>query len=203
MLKTPRSSWLLFLLSSLVWSFTKSPWSYLRTLFTSTHFPILAILGPAFFIFCLYWGLFCSLISCWSHSSENKPRHGPCQLPKDVVPNHIANLHTQPLLSLLPSPSQCTWWIGLQFSHSVLSDSVTPWIAARQASLSITNFPSSLKLKSIGSVMPSNHLMLCHPLLLSPSIFPCIRVFSNESVLCIRWPKYWSFNFSISPFNEY
>ena len=81
MLKTLRSSWLLFLLSSLVWSFTKSPWSYLRTLFTSTHFPILAILGPAFFIFCLYWGLFCSLISCWSYSSENKPRHGSSLAP--------------------------------------------------------------------------------------------------------------------------
>ena len=80
---------------------------------------------------------------------------------------------------------------------------VTPWTAACQASLSITNSWSSLKLISIESVMPSNHLILCHPLLLLPSIFPSIRVFSNESVPCIRWPKYWSFNFSISPSDEY
>ena len=79
---------------------------------------------------------------------------------------------------------------------------VTPWTAARQASLSITNSWSLLKCMSIESVMPSNHLILCHPLLL-PSIVPQIRVFSNESVLHIRWPKYWSFSFSISPSNEY
>ena len=78
----------------------------------------------------------------------------------------------------------------------------TPWTAARQASLSIPNSRGLLKLMS-ESVMPSNHLILCHPLLLSPSIFPSIRVFSNESALCIRWPKYWNFNFSISPFNEH
>ena len=80
---------------------------------------------------------------------------------------------------------------------------VTPWAAARQASLFITNSRSSLKLMSIESVMPSNHLILCHPFLLLPSIFPSITAFSNESVLCIRWPKYWSFSFSISPSNEY
>ena len=78
---------------------------------------------------------------------------------------------------------------------------VTPWTAARQVSLSITNSQSLLKLMSIESVMPSNHLILCHPLVLPPSIFPSIRVFSNESVLHIMWPKYWSF--SISPSNEY
>ena len=76
-------------------------------------------------------------------------------------------------------------------------------MAARQASLSITNSRSLLKLMSIDSVMPSNHLILCHPLLLLPSIFPRIRVFSNESALCIRCPKYWSFSFSISPCNEH
>ena len=76
-----------------------------------------------------------------------------------------------------------------------------PWTAAPQASLSVANSWSLLKLMSVKSVMPSNHLILCHPLLLLPSIFPSIRVFSNESVLCIRWPKYWSF--SISPSNEY
>ena len=80
---------------------------------------------------------------------------------------------------------------------------VTPRTAACQASLSITNSQSLCKLTSIESVMPSNHLILCRPLLLLPSIFPSIRVFSNESVLHIRWPKYWSFSFSISPSNEY
>ena len=84
-----------------------------------------------------------------------------------------------------------------------MSDSATPWTAAHQASLSITNSRSLLKLMSIKSVMPSNHLILCCPLLLPASIFPSIRVFSNESVPHVRWPKYWSFNFSISPFNEY
>ena len=80
---------------------------------------------------------------------------------------------------------------------------VTSWTAARQASLSITNSWSLLKLGSIKSVMPSKHLILCPPLLLLPSVFPSIKVFSNESVLHIRWPKYWSFNFSTSPSNEY
>ena len=80
---------------------------------------------------------------------------------------------------------------------------VTPWTAARQASLSITNSLSLFKFMSIESVMPSNHLILGHPLLLLPSIFPSIRVFSNESVLHIRWPMYWSFSFSISPSNVY
>ena len=79
----------------------------------------------------------------------------------------------------------------------------TPWTAACQASLSITNSRSLLKLVSIEMVMPFNHLILCHPLLLLPSIFPSIRVFSNDSVLCIRWPKYWSFSFNISPSNEH
>ena len=79
----------------------------------------------------------------------------------------------------------------------------TLWTAAHQASLSITNSWSLLKLKSIRSVMSSNHLILCHPLLILPSIFPSIRVFSNESVLRIRWPKYWSFSFNISPSNEH
>jgi len=79
---------------------------------------------------------------------------------------------------------------------------VSPWTAACQASLSIIKSQSLLKLMSIESMMPSNHLILCRPLLLPPSIFPSIKVFSNESVLCIRWPKYWSFSFSISPSNE-
>ena len=84
-----------------------------------------------------------------------------------------------------------------------MSNSATPWTAARQASLSITNYQSLLKLMSIESVMPSNHVILCGPLFLLPSIFPSIRGFSNESVLRIRWPKYWSFSSNISPSNEY
>ena len=80
---------------------------------------------------------------------------------------------------------------------------VTPWTAACQVFLSITNSQSLLKLMSIESVMPPNHFIIYHPLLLPPSVFPSIRVFSNESVLHIRWPEYWSFNFSISPSNEY
>ena len=80
---------------------------------------------------------------------------------------------------------------------------VTPWTAACQASLSVTNSQNLLKFMSIESLMPSNHLILCHPLLLLPSIFPRIRICPNESVLHVRWPKYWSFCFSISPSNEY
>ena len=91
----------------------------------------------------------------------------------------------------------------LSFSHSVMSDSATPWTAARQASLSITNSQPLPKLMSIESVRPSNYLIFCCPLLLLPSIFPSIRVFSKESVLPIRWPKYWSFSFNISPSNEH
>ena len=93
--------------------------------------------------------------------------------------------------------------VSVQFSLSVMSDSATPWIAAHQASPSFTTSLSLLKLMSFESVMPSNHLILSCPPLLPPSIFPRIRVFSNESALCIRWPNYWSFSFSISPCNEY
>ena len=94
---------------------------------------------------------------------------------------------------------------SFQFSWSLscVQLFVTPWTAARQASLSITNSQSLFKLMSIASVKPSNHLILCYPLLLPPSIFPSIKVLFNESLLRIRWPKYWSFSFSISPFNEY
>ena len=99
------------------------------------------------------------------------------------------------------------WRWKIQFSsiQSLSRDQLfaTPWIAARQTSLPINSSWSLFKLTSIESVMPSNHLILCHPLLLPPSIFPSIRVFSSESVLWIRWPKYWGFSFSISPSNEY
>jgi len=91
----------------------------------------------------------------------------------------------------------------LLFIHSVMSDSATPWTIARQASLSFTISQSLLKFMSIESVIPSNHLILCHPLLLLPSIFSSIRVFSNEPALCIRWSKYGSFSFSMGPSNEY
>ena len=96
-----------------------------------------------------------------------------------------------------------TFLLIVQFSRSVVSNSVTPWTAAHQASLFITNSQSLPKFMSIESVIPSNHLILCHPLLLLPSIFPSIRVFSDESVLHIRWPKYWSFSFNINPFSEH
>ena len=114
---------------------------------------------------------------------------------------------TPPTTSAFPSPMrelEDAYWRGsVQFSRSVVSDFATPWTAARQASLSITNSQSLLKLMSIKSVTPSNHLILCRPLLLLPSIFPSIRVFFNESVLHIRWPKYWNFSFSVSHSNEY
>ena len=100
--------------------------------------------------------------------------------------------------------SEIIWIINsVQFSHSGVRLFVMPWSSARQASLSITNSQSLLKLMSIESVMPYSHLILCRPLLLLPPIPPSIRIFSNESALCIRWPKYWSLSFSISPSNEH
>ena len=101
---------------------------------------------------------------------------------------------------LITSWQTCCCCCSVAQSCPTLCD---PWTAARQASLSITNSWSLLRLMSIESVMPSNHLILCHPLLLLSSIFPSIRVFSKDSVLCIRWPKYWSFSISISPSKEY
>ena len=92
---------------------------------------------------------------------------------------------------------------SVQLSCSVVSDCVTPWITAPQASLSITNSWSLLKLMPIESVMPSSHLILCRPLLLLPPIPASMGVFSNQSTLCMRWPKYWNFSFSISPSNEH
>ena len=94
-------------------------------------------------------------------------------------------------------------WLSSVQSLSRVRLFVTPWTAARQASLSIINSWSLFKLMSIESVIPSNHLIFCRPLLLPPSIFPSIRFFSSESDLCIRWPKYWSFSFNISPSNEH
>ena len=123
-------------------------------------------------------------------------------VPAYQTPN-LARLSLKPgFLAHLRSPSPFS-----RFGQSVLSLSrvrlfVTPCTAAHQASLTITNFRSLLKLMPIDLVMPSNYLILCHPLFLLPSIFPSIRVFSNESALHIRWPKYWSFSFSISPSDE-
>ena len=105
--------------------------------------------------------------------------------------------------SCLCPQRECCMSASVQYNRSVVSDSATPWTAACQASLSITNSQILLKLMSIESVMPSNHLILCRPLLFLPSIFPSIGVFSNESALHIRWPKYLSFSFSISPPNEF
>ena len=113
----------------------------------------------------------------------------------------------QSLISITDTP----WRISTSFSTHISSVQslsrvrliLSKWTGALQASLSITNYQSLLKLMSIASVMPSNHFILCCPLLLPPSIFPTTRVFSNESILHIRWPKYWSFSFSISPSNEY
>ena len=92
---------------------------------------------------------------------------------------------------------------SVQFSCSIMTNFVTPWTAAHQASQSVTNTQTLQKLISIESVMPSTHFILCHPVFLLPSIFPSIRVFSHESALRIRWPKYWTFSFNISPSNEY
>ena len=103
------------------------------------------------------------------------------------------------ILKILPPQ----YSLSVQFSCSVVSNSAIPWTAAHQASLSITNSGSLPKPMSIESVMPSNYLILCHPLLLLPSVFPSIRVFCNESALRIKWPKYWSFSFNISPSNEH
>ena len=112
--------------------------------------------------------------------------------PQACVSSHLASIST---------PRECN--TIHQFSRSVVSDSCDPWTAVCQASLSITNSQSLFKFMCIESVMPSNHLILCHPLLLLPSVFPSIWVFPNESVLHIKWPEYWSFSFSISPSNEY
>ena len=104
--------------------------------------------------------------------------------------------------SILPLKVFVDYLSSVQFSCSVVSNSVIPWITACQASLSITNSQSSLRVTSIESVMPSSHLILCCPLLLLSPIPPSIRVFSNESTLCMRWPKDWSFSFSIIPSKE-
>ena len=133
------------------------------------------------------------------------------QLTREKVCSYIWELPREVTISLCPSgvlpmkeaPSQAQLLVSVQFSRSVVSDSAAPRTAERQASLSITNSRSPPKPMSTESMMPSSHLILCRPLLLLPSVFPSIRVFSNESALPIRWPKYWSFSFSIGPSNEH
>ena len=136
----------------------------------------------------------------WYNNNRNKVHSKCIELKSSWTPWVYGKIS-----SMKPVPAAKN--VGLLFS-SVQSLSrvrlfVTPWTAARQASLSITNSQTLPKLISIESVMPYNHLILCRPLLLLPSVFPSIRVFSNESVLRIRWPKYWSFSFNISPYNEH
>ena len=152
--------------------------------------------------------LFLSLPSFPKYSSE-------WQVPQDQVSSHSLHLIPASPYWLPTNFTSCTFsfsdniepfnWFCLSSVQllSCVQLFETPWTGARQASMSITNSVSLLKLMSIASVMPSNHLILRHPLFLLPSIFPSIRVFFNESVLRIRWPKYWSFSFSISPSNEY
>ena len=146
----------------------------------------------------------------WRTSLIPSLPHPPCPISHSALWRYLLNIHwmglfyqfccQSPVQTIIPS------YLG-QFSLVQSLSRVwlfmTPWTAARQASLSFTIFRSLLKLMSIDSVMPSNHVILCCPLLLLPSIFPSIRVFSSESALCIRWPKYWSFSFSISSSNEY
>ena len=124
----------------------------------------------------------------WAEDPWKVVASRPPALPSPLC-ERVSPLRGRPLFSCCSVTKSCLF--------------ATPWTAAHQAYLSITNSRSLLKFMSIESVIPSNHLILCHPLLLLPSIFPSIRVFSNESFLRIRWPKYWSFSFSISPSNEY
>ena len=138
----------------------------------------------------------------WFHMLQSYG--GFCEALPGFLQRHLSALCASGFSSSLPFC--CCYQIlhtsSVQFSRSVVSDSASPWTAAHQA-LSITNSRNLLKLMSIESVMPSNHLILCRPLLLLPSIFPSTGVFSNETALCIRWPNYWSFSFSISPSSEH
>ena len=143
------------------------------------------------------------LYSPWNSPGQNTGV-GNLSLLQEIIPTQGSNPglpHCRRILYHLSHKGKhsSSMSSGQSFSHVRLF--ATPWTAAHQASLSITNSESLLKLMSIQLVMPSNHLFFCHPLLLPPSIFPSIWVFSNESVLCIRWPKYWSF--AIIPSNEY
>ena len=158
----------------------------------------------------------CCTIFCWFLPYINTNQSYSIRMPSTswislppLTPLTHLGCHRALDLSSLCYTANFHWQSNLTYQFSSVQSLshvwlfVTPWTAARQASLSITNYRSLLKLMSIKLVMPRNHLILCHPLLLPPSIFPTIRVFSNESLLHIRWPKYWNFSFSISSFNEY
>ena len=142
----------------------------------------------------------------WADRVESSPLSCPAHLPAALL-LHPGRKSLVLALFCCRQKSQHSesllFTLEVQFSHSIVSDSATPWTAARQASLSITTSQSLLKLMSIKLVMPSSHFILCHPLLLLPPIPPSIRVFSNESTICMRWPKYWSFSFSIIPSKEH
>ena len=143
--------------------------------------------------------LFATSTDC---STPGSPVHQ--QLPEITqIHVHWVSDAIQPFSSFVVPFSSCPQSLPASQSFSITQLFATPWTAASQASLSITNSWSVLKPMSIESVMPSNRLILCRLLLLLRSIFPSIRVFSNESALCMRWPKYWSFSFSISPSNEH
>ena len=153
--------------------------------------------------------IYSNRLSRKSHFASQRPVSASAKMDKlKILPHRVIEGLYKSLTTGLSvfctavSPLFGIWFSSVQ-SLSRVRLFVTPWTAACQASLSITNSQSLLKLMSIELVMPSNHLILCHPFPLLPSIFPHIRVFSNESILCIRWPKYWSFSFSISPSNEY
>ena len=144
----------------------------------------------------------------WSPSLTNRWRPDNCSNPLfRKLPEICFSKEPLQSLGLLALVKLYTRFLktlsSVQFNHSVVSDSAIPWTTARQASLSITNSWSSPRLMSIESVMPCSHPILWRPLLLLPSIFPSIRVFSSESVLLIGWPNYWTFSFSISPSSEY
>ena len=180
-------------------------------------FPFLPLLSSPSSLFLIYfpskvWRVFCIhgqspclylplLQSIYPPSSPTKEHPGTKPHGLDVSGALFLEVHYPPGLFCSTHLS----WVSFSSVQSLsrVRLFVTPWAAAHQASLSITNSRSLFKHLSIESVMPSNHLILCHPLLLLPPVFPSIRVFSNESALCIRWPKYWSFSFSISPSSEY
>ena len=154
-------------------------------------------------------------LSCHSTGKSKRTelgnRHKIAQLPKTRIFFHTESFRSTMYyliffnISFFPEFTFSKWYAfsSVQLLKSRVQLFATPWTAARQASLSITNSQNLLKVMSSESLMPSNHLILCHPLLLLPSIFPSIRVFSNESTLHIKWPKDWSFSFSINPSSEH